>query len=81
MWIDPKIAQAVKPYKFRAPPSAIVQGMVHLSDAKKNNLSISLESADGLDYDLLGRTLRFGKTAAKVDIRGAQVNANVQRRS
>jgi len=79
LWIDPKIAEAVKPYRFRAPPSATVQGKVHLKDATKNNLAIRVESAEGLDYDLLGRTLRFGKTSAVVNVVGTKVNADIRK--
>lgn len=79
MWIDPKIAEAVKPYRFHSPPSATVEGKVHLKDATKNNLSIGIESAAGLDYDLLGRTLNFGKTSAKVNVIGTKVNADIRR--
>ena len=79
MWIDPKIAEAVKPYRFHSPPSATVEGKVHLKDATKNNLSIGIESAAGLDYDLLDRTLSFGKTSAKVNVVGTRVNADIRR--
>ncbi|MEI6278083.1 MAG: AsmA-like C-terminal region-containing protein [Verrucomicrobiae bacterium] len=79
MWIDPKIAEAVKPYRFHTPPSAVVQGKVHLKDATKNGLKIGIESADGLDYDLLKRTLKFGKTSAKVDVVGTKVYADIRR--
>ncbi|MFZ4597574.1 MAG: hypothetical protein ACOYNN_02935 [Terrimicrobiaceae bacterium] len=79
MWIDPKIAEAVVPYRFRSPPSVAVDGMVHLKDATKNNLSIGIESAAGLEYDLLKRTLPFGKTSAQVNVVGTKVRANVKR--
>ncbi len=79
LWIDPKIADGVAPYRFREPPSATVNGMVHLKDATKNNLNLTVESAEGLDYDLLGKTLSFGKTSAVVDIIGTKVRANVKR--
>ncbi len=79
MWIDPKIADAVKPYRFCAAPSATVQGKVHLKDPTKNNLAISVESAAGLDYDLLGRTLKFGKTSGQVNIVGSKVIADIRR--
>lgn len=79
MWIDPKIAEAVKPYRFRAPPSATVEGKVHLKDPTKNNLAIRVDTAEGLDYDLLDRTLRFGKTSALVNVVGAKVNADVRK--
>jgi hypothetical protein len=79
MWIDPKIADAVKPYRFRAAPSATVEGKVHLKDPSKNNLAIRVESSAGLDYDLLGRTLAFGKTSGQVNIVGPKVIADVRR--
>jgi hypothetical protein len=79
MWIDPKIAEAVRPYRFRAPPSATVDGKVHLKDPTKNNLAIRVESAEGLDYDLLRRTLHFGKTSAAVNVVGAKVNADIRK--
>jgi len=79
MWIDPKIAESVKPYRFRVPPSAVIEGKVHLKDPTKNNLSIRIESTDGLDYDLLRRTLRFGKTSAVVNVVGPKVNADIRK--
>lgn len=81
MWIDPKIAESLKPYRFRVPPAATVEGKVHLKDATKNNLSIHIESAEGLDYDLLKRTLHFGKTSAQVNVVGTAVNADVRKAS
>lgn len=78
MWIDPKIAEAIKPYRFRQPPKIHVDGMVHMSDAKQNDLSLQIESAEGLDYDLLKRTLKFGRTVADVRVDGTKVLANVK---
>jgi len=78
LWIDPKIAQNVVPYRFQTPPSAIVQGKVHLKDPNKNNLAITLQADSGLDYDLLHRTLHFGATSAQVNIIGAKVHADVK---
>ena len=79
MWIDPKIAESVKPYRFRSPPSVAVEGKVHLKDPTKNSLAIRVESAEGLDYDLLHRTLRFGKTSALVNVAGTKLNVDVRK--
>lgn len=79
MWIDPKIAEAVVPYRFRSPPTAVVEGLVHLKDATKNNLSVGIESEAGLEYDLLGKTLKLGRTSAQVNVVGTKVRANVKR--
>lgn len=78
MWIDPKIADAIRPYRFNEPPRVAVDGMVHLKDADKNNLSLKVDAADGLDYDLLNRTLKFGRTLADVEVKGRRVLANVK---
>lgn len=79
MWIDPTIADALRPYRFREPPKALVAGMVHLKDPDKNNLSVKVESEEGLDYDLLNRTLKFGKTSADVAVKGRRVLANIKK--
>jgi hypothetical protein len=78
MWIDPKIAEVIKPYRFRQPPRVRVDGSVHLKDPRKNDLHLAIQSEVGLDYDLLNRTLKFGKTLANVDIVGAKVFANIK---
>ncbi len=79
MWIDPKIADAVAPYKFRQPPGVKGSGVVHMKDLSKNKLLLAVEAPEGLDYELLGKTLRLGKTSANVDIIGAVVQARVRR--
>ena len=79
MWIDPNIAKTISPYRFRSNPNVSVQGKVHMRLATKNNLSIQVESPAGMDYDLLGKTLSFGKTSAKVLVIGNKVDAVVTR--
>lgn len=79
MWVDPKIADAVRPYRFNEPPSVRANGSIHMKDLSKNNLALKVESPEGLDYDLLGKTLRLGKTSATVDVIGATVRARVKR--
>jgi len=77
MWIDPKIAKVLKPYRFRQPPNVRGGGVVHMKDLTKNDLSLQVNAAQGLDYDLLNRTLKFGRTLAKVHIKGNKVLATV----
>ncbi len=79
MWVDPKIADAVRPYRFNEPPSVKANGSIHMKDLSKNNLALKVESPEGLDYDLLGKTLHLGNTSANVDVIGATVQARVKR--
>jgi hypothetical protein len=78
MWIDPKIADVIKPYRFRQPPKVQADGMVHLKDPKKNDLRLAIQADSGLDYDLLERTLKFGRTLANVNITGSKVIADIK---
>jgi hypothetical protein len=79
MWVDPRIAETLRPYRFRANPTVRGGGTIFMKDLAKNNLSLDVESAEGLDYDLFGKTLRLGKTSAKIDVVGPWVNANIRR--
>ena len=78
MWIDPNIANVIKPYRFRQPPRVQADGVIHLKDPQKNDLRLAIQSDSGLDYDLLNRTLKFGRTLADVNISGTKVLANIK---
>ncbi len=78
MWIDPNIANVIKPYRFRQPPRVQADGVIHLKDPQKNDLRLAIQSDGGLDYDLLNRTLKFGRTLADVNISGTKVLANIK---
>ena len=79
MWIDPKIAEVIKPYRFRQPPKVQAEGVVDLKvPPQKNDLHLAIQSESGLDYDLLERTLEFGQTLANVDITGTKVIADIK---
>lgn len=77
MWIDPRIAKTISPYRFRGAPKVMVEGKVHMKDPMKNDLAIRIDAPGGLDYDLLRKTLPFGKTSAKVDVVANKVSATV----
>lgn len=79
MWIDPKIAQSIKPYRFRKNPAVDAEGTVYMKELTRNDMRIKVAAPGGIDYDLLGKTLNFGDTRADIHIAGANVRANVQR--
>ncbi len=79
MWINPQIAQTIQPYRFRANPDVRVDGKVHMSQPTGNDLAIRIESPVGMEYDLLGKTLVFGSTSARVAVKGNRVLANITR--
>ncbi|PWU11971.1 MAG: hypothetical protein C5B47_00035, partial [Verrucomicrobia bacterium] len=76
-WIDPQIAKVIAVYRFHAPPRVRVQGVVSLVHPSYNSLSIHIDSPEGLDYNLIKKTLRFGATTANVHIDGAWVKVRI----
>lgn len=76
-WADPKIAVETKPYRFKAPPEVTVGGMIALDDAAQTRLWANFNAPQGLDYDLLDRTLRFGATTGSLEFAGRQIKVDV----
>ncbi len=79
MWVDPRVAATVSAYRFRGPPDVTANGTLHMKNPSQNALEIGVDAGAGMEYDLLGRTLRFGGTAATVSVRGQEVIADVSR--
>lgn len=79
MWVDPRIAATVAPYRFRGPPQVRADGRTHMKDPTKNDLRIEVTAPDGLDYTLLGRDLFFGNVQGTVHLLGRRLLADVRR--
>ena len=77
MWIDPRIADALKPYRFRKHPELHVSGKVGLRNPQKNDLLITVNAPAGLDYTLIGKNLSFGATAGSVLLRGQKLTVDI----
>jgi hypothetical protein len=58
-WIEPKLVDVVTPYKFRAPPKLIANGVVQYRGGKNTRLEITADSPAGMDYVFIGETLPF----------------------
>ena len=76
-WASPGVAQAVVPYRFKAPPDVTVGGVVGLRDPAATRLWADFNAAQGLDYDLLDRTLVFGATAGSLEVTGRKIKVNI----
>jgi AsmA-like C-terminal region len=80
-WIDPKLWKTVLPYKFRRPPTVVVNGVYQFRGGKNTRLEIKVDGANGMDYVFLGKTLPFDRVAGQLlftndrmqitDLRGA----------
>jgi len=77
MWIDPKISEGMRPYRFRKAPELQVSGKVGLRNPDKNDLRILINAPAGLDYTLIGKSLPFGTTRGTVQLRGQRLAIDV----
>lgn len=72
-WIDPRIAEALKEYRFNTPPDVRLSGKVGLRNPEKNDLRMVIDAADGLNYTLIRKELPFGATAGTVLLKGQKL--------
>jgi len=72
-WIDPRIAESLKDYRFNAPPEVQLTGKVGLKNPEKNDLRIVLNAAAGLGYTLIHKDLPFGPTSGTILLRGQKL--------
>ena len=76
-WIDPRIADALKNYRFVRPPELQLAGKVGLKNPEKNDLRIALNAHEGLGYTLIGKDLQFGATSGSVVLTGQKLAINL----
>jgi hypothetical protein len=79
MWIDPRIADSLRDYRFATPPKLKITGKIGLRNPDKNDLHIALNAPDGLNYTLIGRDLPFGETSGTVVLKGQQLAVDLPR--
>ena len=72
-WIDPRIAQSLKDYRFVRPPMVHLTGKVGLKSPEKNDLRIQLDAPAGLGYTLIHKDLSFGATKGVILLKGQQL--------
>jgi hypothetical protein len=73
MWIDPRIAEGLKPYRFGKPPETRLSGKVGLKNPEKNDLRIAVNAPEGMVYNLIGKDLHFGGLSGTVLLKGQKL--------
>ena len=76
-WIDPRIAEGLKPYRFNRPPETRLTGKVGLKNPAKNDLRIAVNIPSGMRYTLIGKELPFGATSGTVLLQGQKLAINI----
>jgi hypothetical protein len=72
-WIDPRIAEGLKPYRFGKPPETRLTGKVGLRNPEKNDLHIDVKAPGGMGYTLIGKDLSFGSVSGTVLLKGQKL--------
>jgi len=76
-WADPKVAKETEPYRFKAPPEVTVGGTIGLEDATTTRIWANFTAPQGLDYDLLERTLNFGTATGSIEFAGRKIRVDI----
>jgi hypothetical protein len=79
MWVDPRIAETVSVYRFIQPPLVRGGGTIFMKEMDRNDLSLTMRSQSGFEYDLLGETLRLGASDGTIRVEGTILHANIRR--
>ena len=65
-WIEPNFAKVLTPYNFRGIPNVTADGVVQFKGGKNTRLEIGIDAPDGMDYELLGKTLGFERVNGRL---------------
>ncbi len=76
-WADPNVARETKPYRFKAPPEVKVSGIIGLKDPALTKVRADFSAPQGLDYDLLERTLNFGTATGSLEFAGRKIRVDI----
>jgi len=76
-WADPKVAREALPYRFKSPPEVTTGGVIELKDPTLTRLWANFNASQGLDYDLLERTLNFGATTGSLEFTGRKIGVRI----
>jgi hypothetical protein len=87
VWVDPKYFKEVVPYKFRQPPSVVVNGVFQFQGGN-DHIEIKVDAPTGMEYVFLGKTLPFDRVTGRllftnnrlqlIDIDGKLFNGSVR---
>lgn len=77
MWIDPRIAESLKDYRFHQTPDLSVTGCIGLKDPQKNNFKIDIKAPEGLDYTLIKRELSFMSVVGTAAIKKQELRIDI----
>ena len=76
-WADPNVARETEPYRLKGPPLVNVSGTIGLKDPSLTDLTAQFDAPQGLEYELLDRTLSFGAARGTLRFKGREILVDV----
>jgi len=76
-WADPNVARETQPYRLKGPPNVRVSGVIGLKDSSLTSLTAEFQAPQGMDYDLLDRTLSFGAMSGTLRFEGKKISVDI----
>lgn len=77
LWIDPKISETLKPYRFKQNPNVEISGRVDMENPEGTTLNIQFTAPTGLRYDLFQETLNFDRSRGRAEVRKGILDLNI----
>ncbi len=66
VWLDPDVYHTVQPFRFRRPPTLVLNGNLQFEGGRNSHLVTNVEAPGGMDYVFIKKTLPFKDIAGQV---------------
>jgi hypothetical protein len=66
VWIDPDVAHAVAPFRFRKPPSTLTNGVVQFDGGRNSRLTVDITAPASMEYTFVKKALNFRQLTGQV---------------
>jgi len=76
-WINPDIVKNVAPYRFKTPPTVLINGVVQFAGGKNTSLEILVDAPGGMDYTFLKKNLSFSSVSGRLFFTDGHLKLNI----
>ena len=66
VWLDPDVYHTIQPFRFRRPPTLVMNGNLQFEGGRNSHLVTNVEAPGGMDYVFIKKTLPFKDIAGQV---------------
>jgi hypothetical protein len=66
VWINPDVAKAVAPFRFRKAPNTVTNGVVQFDGGRNSRLTVDVNAPAGMEYTFIKKPLNFRALTGQV---------------